>query len=66
MMLGTPARLARLILTIVITRLRGANSSIQIAVPMAIGMDEKIVIIISQNVPKSAGRRPAFSAKRDG
>ena len=32
----------------------------------AIGMDEKIVIIITQNVPKIAGRRPAFSAKREG
>jgi len=65
-MLGTPARFARLIFTIVRRRFFGANSSIQIAVPTATGMEALIVTKRIQNEPRIAGLTPALSAKREG
>ncbi len=66
MMLGTPARFARLSFTNVRTRFCGANSSIHTAVPIATGNARPIVAPITQTVPRIEERRPAWSAKREG
>jgi hypothetical protein len=46
--------------------LRGANSSIQIAVPTAMGRARTTVVPSTHADPKADERRPACSALRDG
>jgi hypothetical protein len=63
---GTPARLEMLTFSAVVQRLRGAYSSMKIAVPTPMGNAIRAVNEITQSVPNRAELSPARSGRRDG